>query len=133
MNKLSENYKVLSLIVPKSITATETGSAVNIEQYLDDALAIIHYGALGGTTETFDAKIQVSVDNSNWTDISPVAGQVTGTNGDNKIATIPVNLSGKKYVRAVITMSGSTASIVAASLLVKAAKGKSDLNSATPA
>lgn len=134
MRTLAENYKAISLIKPQSITATNTGTGVDIEQYQDDAIGIVNFGALGGTTETFDAKVQTSVI-GDFTDAvdACVFGQVTGSNGDNTIAAGRVNLAGVKKVRGVITMSSTTASLVEMSLLVRARVGSSSVNSTTPA
>jgi len=132
MLDLSQKYKYIPLIVPKSITATETGTGVNIEGYHDDALGIVSYGALGGTTETFDTTFEVSTDDSTYTTAGTI-GQVTGSNGDNKSAAVKVSLAAKKYVRAKITMSGTSASLVSAGILVRPAVEGSSVNSATPA
>lgn len=137
MKALAETYKLIPLIVPKSITATETGTGVNIEKYEDDALGMILFGAVGGTSETHDVVFQGSADSTNgsdgnWVTLATV-GQVTGSNGDNKSAAGRVNLAGYKYVRAVDTMSSTTASLVAAAILVKPTIEGASVNSLTPA
>ena len=137
MKALAETYKLIPLIVPKSITATETGTGVNVEAYDDDALGMVLFGAVGGTTETHDVVFQGSNDTTNgsdgtWTTLTTV-GQVTGSNGDNKSAAGRVNLSGYKWVRAKDTMSSTTASLIAVSILVKPFQEGSSVNSLTPA
>lgn len=132
MKSLNEIAKYISLIHPKAITATETGTGVNIEGYNDDALAVLDLGALGGTTETFDAKVEVSSDGTNYT-TAATFGQVTGSNGDNKVAAARVNLAGKTHVRGVITMSGSSSSLVQMGILVRPFVEGASVNSATPA
>ncbi len=132
MKALSETYKLIPLIVPKSITATETGTGVNIEQYDDDALGIMMFGAVGGTTETHDVVFQGSLDDSTYVTLGTI-GQVTGSNGDNKSAAVRVNLKGYKFVRALDTMSSTTAALVCAAILVKPMIEGASVNSATPA
>lgn len=132
MKSLSETYKLIPLIVPKSITATETGTGVNIEQYEDDALGFVIFGAVGGTSETHDVVFQGSSDDSTYVTLTTI-GQVTGSNGDNKSAAGRVNLKGYKYVRALDTMSSTTASLVAAGILVKPVSEGASVNSLTPA
>jgi len=137
MKALAETYKLIPLIVPKSITATETGTGVNVEAYDDDALGMVLFGAVGGTTETHDVVFQGSADSTNgsdgtWTTLATV-GQVTGSNGDNKSAAGRVNLAGYKWVRAKDTMSSTTASLIAAAILVKPFQEGSSVNSLTPA
>lgn len=132
MHNLSESYKALSLIKPQSITATNTGTGVDIAQYHDDAIAIVNYGALGGTSETFIAKVETSVI-GDFTDavVALTFSTVTGSTGDNTLAAGRVALHGVTKVRGVITMSGSSASLVEMSLLVRARAGASDVNSTT--
>lgn len=132
MRTLSEGAKYIPLIVPKSITSTETGTGVNIEAYGDDAMGVVSYGALGGTSETFVTTFEGSNDDSSYTVIATVAS-VTGSSGDNKSAAGRVNLSGYKYVRAKITMSGTSASLVSAGILVRPPLEGSSVNSLTPA
>jgi hypothetical protein len=134
MNKVKEAYKALTLISPKAITATETGSSIDVQVYQGDAMAIFQYGALGGTTETLVGKGQKSVDGgSGWTDVSPTVSSVTGATGDNMIAAIAFQLDPNvTHVRAVITMSGTSSSLVSSVLLARAEMQGATLNSATP-
>lgn len=133
MHTLAENYKVLNLIKPQSIATTTTGSAVDVEQYGPDALVIVDFGALGGTTETFDATVETSVDGSNWVAGAVTFGQVTGSNGDNKLAAGKLSLAGIKQIRGKITMSGTSASLVAMYAIVQTTSGGASVNSTTPA
>jgi len=132
MHTLNENYKAISLIKPQSIIDTTTGTGVDVEQYEDDAVAIVDYGALGGTTETFDCKIEISYDGTNYESTAALTfSQVTGSNGDSKLACGRLSLARVKKIRAVITMSGTSASLVAVYALVKAQKGSASVNSTT--
>jgi len=132
MHTLRDNYKAISLLRPQSITATTTGTGIDVEQYEDDALAIVDLGAQAGTTETLDVTIETSTDGTNYS-TALTFGQVTGSNGDDKIAAGLVSLAGIKKVRAVATKSGSGASLIAVSILAQARIGGSTVNSTTPA
>lgn len=132
MNTVNENYKAISLIRPKSITSIETGTGVDVTQYEDDCMAIMHLGALGGTTETFIGTVETSTDGgSNYT-TALTFGTLTGAD-DNKTAAGRVSLSGVTHIRGKITMDGSSASLVSMSCLVRAKTGGSSVNSTTPA
>lgn len=133
MHTLAENYKAISLIKPQSITATNTGTAVDIEQYEDDCLVVVDFGALGGTTETFVATAEVSSDGGSSYTTGATFTSTTGSTGDNTIAAQRVSLSGKNRLRGKITMSGSSASLVSMYALVEARIGGTSVNSATPA
>lgn len=132
MHTLAENYKVISLIKPQSITATTTGTGVDIEKYEDDCLAVIDYGALGGTTETFDATVETSDDDGSSYSTALTFSQVAGNTGDDTLAAGRVNLAGKTHIRGVITMSGSSASLVSMYILVEARIGGTTVNSVDP-
>jgi len=129
---LAENYTAFSLIKPQSISATTTGTGVTVEQYEDDAMAVVDYGALGGTSETFIATIETSTDGTNYS-TALTFGTVAGNTGDNTIAAGKVSLKNVKKVRAVITMSGTSASLVSVTLLARIRIGGAAANSTTPA
>lgn len=133
MFTLAENYKAINLIKPQSITATNTGTAVNVDAYGDDCIVVVDFGALGGTTETFIATAEVSSDGGSTYTTAATFGTVTGSGGDNTIAAARVSLAGKNRLRGKITMDGSSASLVAMYALVRADIGSSSVNSATPA
>lgn len=131
MHNLSDNYKAVSLIKPKSITTTETGTGVAIASYENDAMAVIDYGALGGTSETFIATVETSTDGGSTYTTALTFSTGTGSGSDNKLAAGRVDLSGCTHVRGVITMSGSSASLVAMYILVKPSTGGPTTNSVT--
>lgn len=134
MHTLNENYKGLVLLRPESITATKTGTGIDVEQYEDDCMVVLNYGALGGTNETFDAKVEISYDGTNYEATAGLTfGQVTGSNGDNTTACGRVSLKGVKKIRGVVTMSGTSASLVSMVALVRAMVGGASVNSSTPA
>ena len=135
MHKLSENYKAISVLHPISITATNTATGVDVEQYEGDAIVIFDFGTAAGTTETLIAKLQTSVI-GDFTDAVDAAtcSTLDGSTGDNKIAAVGFKLDPTvKKIRSVFTKDGSGADLVACSVLVKAQAGGSSVNSSTPA
>lgn len=139
MHRLAENYKAISLIRPGAYTTTQTGTGVDVGPgYENDALAIVNFGTVSGTTPTCDVTIQTSdAVGGTYTTVATIT-QVTAS---NKLACVGFNLSGnnsgsvaQRFVRAVATIGGTTPSFgLSVELLVKAEIAKVDLNSATPA
>tara|TARA_R110002110_G_scaffold199101_1_gene409859 strand:- start:1 stop:384 length:384 start_codon:yes stop_codon:yes gene_type:complete len=90
-------------------TATANGSAVDIQQYVGKLKFVLATSAGGGTSPTLDVKLQDSADGSTgWADISGAAfTQVT----DAADATADLGIwanAVKRYVRAVVTISGTS-------------------------
>lgn len=105
MRNLSERVKLINLIPAQDTTATVTGSAVDIEIYEDDALALVSLG-------TFT---------SNPTIVVTIVGSLvaTPTVYDQTLATFAtasatgvgakrVNLAGIKNIKGVSTLAGGT-------------------------
>lgn len=138
MHTVNENYKAISLLRPQVATSTATGTGVDVSEYGDDAMAILDVGAVSGTTPTLDVVIQTSATVGGTYSTELTFAQVTAA---NKFAAGRVNLDGpnsgglaRKFVRALATIAGTTPSFTfGVSLLVRAAIGKTALNSATPA
>lgn len=126
--KLSEDYKVIQLQASAALTTTTTSSAVNIELYDDDALAIVNLG-------TFTSNPTITVTITGATTIGGTyntigtftAATATGT------AAIPVNLTGLVGVKSVVTFAGGTSPSVPSTvlLMVKPFAKSSTNNSAT--
>lgn len=136
---LNAMIKPVSLIRPKTITSTETGTGVDCAAYQDDALAVLDLGAaLTDGTEKLDVVIQKCSD-AGGTGAATIGTftQLTGLS-DNKNAAIPVVLNDatKKFIRAVATVSGggTPSFAISVQLLVRPTEAMSDsLNSATAA
>ena len=120
MRDLKNNLDGANSIVPASYTATTNGSGVDLREY-DGAMVVFQAGTAdtGNGDETYAPGVEESDDNSNF---SPVAASdLEGT---------PVNLTSnsvqrigykgrKRYVRAALTLSGTTPSVNASALVVR--------------
>ncbi len=99
---------VVELLVPDSITATATGSAVDIQGYQGKLKATQHAKQGTGTNPTLNGKIQDSADGSTgWADI---AGETFTevTDSADAIEAIGVDTRAcKRYIRYVGTLAGT--------------------------
>lgn len=113
---------VLELLPGARRTATANGSGVDLKDY-DGKLKVILATSLGGgTTPTLDVKLQDSADNSTFADISGATfTQVT----DSADATEAIGLEvtpRDRYIRAVVTISGTSPTFDCAVIAVGAKK-----------
>lgn len=92
---------------PQAVTATGTGSAVDLGNGVNSTNAILEVGAVTGTTPTLDVKLQESDDNATWTDIS--GGAFTQITAATQRQAIRVQRS-KRYCRGQATVGGTTPS-----------------------
>lgn len=133
MLNLAQEYKALLVTPPKSITADELSSAVSVEAYEDDALAIVSFGAITGSDTACTVTVKAAATSGgSYATIGTFTA--VDTDDDNKIAAIPVSLVGdNKFVKFNFDISGTdtpTANI-AAVLLVRPTVAASGTNSAT--
>lgn len=133
MHNLAESYKALTLYSPISLTASDTGTGIDVEKYEDDAVVVLTTGAQAGSTETTDVVVEGSEDGTNYDTATPLATftQFTGTGGDNKVAAQRVNLFGIKKIRLKVTKSSTGAGLIGAAVLVRDRIGGASVNSAT--
>lgn len=137
MHKLSENYKVISLIHSQTATSTVTGTGVDLgPAYEDDALAILDLGAASDTDATLAVVIQGS-DAVGGTYATLLTFTTLTASSDNKIAAGGFSTAGSanRFIRAVGTIAGtgSPSFSFSVSLLIRATLGSSTLNSVTAA
>jgi len=103
----NDNSNLLELLPIDVHTATATGSAVDIKDYVGKLAVFLLTTVGGGTTPTLDVKIQDSADGStNWADVTGATfSQVT----DEADAHVKIGLecnAVKRYIRAVATIAG---------------------------
>jgi hypothetical protein len=101
--------KVATLLAASLVAATanETGIAVT-PPARGHAAAILSVANVQGTLPTFDFKLQSSDDNStNWTDIPGAAAVQTTTVANVQMIPFLAGAVGK-YVRAVVTIGGTS-------------------------
>jgi len=135
MFSLAEEYKAFSLIRPKTITATETGTGIDLgPDYQDDLMAIFNLGAASDTDATCTVTIEGS-DAVGGTYTVLATFSTASATDDNKLGACQVISHGasKRFIRAKATVTGTGSPSFALSviLLAKAAVGSSSLNSTT--
>jgi hypothetical protein len=110
MSTVSTLGNAVLITKPDRETATVTGSAVDIRQYLGQFEIFSAVGTVSGTTPTLAGKIQHSVDGStSWGDVSGATfTQVTASDASETI-TISAD-SSRGYVRYVGTIGGTSPS-----------------------
>ncbi|GAB4245695.1 MAG: hypothetical protein OHK0028_23650 [Deltaproteobacteria bacterium] len=105
----------LSLFDPADRSASVNGSAVDILAYEGQSAAILQSSAGTGTNPTLDVKLQDSADGSTgWADIAGAAfTQVTNAAPAAQIVKFNAS-NARRYVRAVVTIGGTTPSFLCA-------------------
>ena len=120
MRDMKNNMDAIESIGPDNYTATVTGAGVDLQGF-DGAMVVIHGNNGDFTTgdESYIPKMQDSPDNSVWTDVA--AANLEGSFSD--LRTTEVQRAGykgaKRYVRAVLTLGGTTPAIDASALVVR--------------
>ncbi len=111
---LFDGPTLVGLFANTERTATANGTGVDVRDYVGKGIAILDAEAGGGTTPTLDVKLQDSADNSTFTDISGAAfAQLT--DAADALEGIAIDFDElDRYVRAVVTITGSTPTFVCA-------------------
>lgn len=120
MRDFKNNLDGVSSIDPVSVTATNNGSGVDLRNF-DGALVIFQAGTAdaGNGDETYVPSVEESEDNSSFSVVA--ASDLEGTLANmvgNSIQRIGYK-GGKRYIRAVLTLGGTTPSINASALVVR--------------
>jgi hypothetical protein len=115
MRKLFDNIKASFTLRPQSLGSGATnGTGVDTQGY-NDAMVVLETGAVSGTSPTLDVKLQESDDNSTFADISGATfTQVTAANSSQVMRLAELNVTRKRYIRAVGTVGGSSTPTVIA-------------------
>lgn len=134
MLNVSQELKALLVAAPQAITADLLTSAVSVEAYENDALAIVTLGAITGSDTAITITVKGS-DASGGTYATIGTFTAVATTDDNKIAAIPVAIGGSaaKFIKVNFDISGTdtpTAN-VSAVLLVRPTVAADGVNSAT--
>ena len=120
MRDIKNNLDGVSSIDPASITATTNGSGVDLRDF-DGAMVVFQAGTVdtGNGDETYTPSVEESDDNSSYSAV--VASDLEGALVN--MAANSVQRTGykgaKRYVRAVLTLGGTTPSINASVLVVR--------------
>lgn len=129
MRNLSNDVKALTLIAPVVQTSTTTGSGVDVEQYNDDALAVVNFGTMSGGSPSTVVTIQGSLvaTPSTYDQTLATFGAATAAGqGATKIS-----LVGIKNIRAVATQTGAGNVPVSITVIAQPFAKTGSLNSTT--
>ena len=109
MKNAHDSFEIVELIPAQAATATVTGAAANIRQYVGKVKVILMSSIGGGTTPTLDVKIQDSPDGSTgWADVSGATfTQVTDAADSTQDIGMEID-SINPFVRAVGTITGTS-------------------------
>ncbi len=133
---LAQEYKVINLLASTTVTADRDGTGQDLEQYTNDAMAILNTGVITSTGATYVVNIQGSTALAGTYTTLASFNVFNGTASSNKIAGIPVFIDGSanKFIRAQVDTTanaGTVSAIVTVNLLVKPVTAGADVNSAT--
>jgi hypothetical protein len=120
MRKLFDNVKVLASLVPAVRTADANGTGVDTQGY-ENAMLVVNVGDidLASADETYVVELQESDDNSSWS--SSISGFNITITADNEVDMVRIpelNVTRKRYLRAVLNVSGTTPSAPIAALFL---------------
>ena len=120
MRDIKNNLDAVGSIDPASITASTNGSGVDLRDF-DGAMVVFQAGTAdtGSGNETYTPSLEESDDNSVYTAVA--ASDLEGALGNMTANSVQrVGYKGaKRYVRAVLTLGGTTPSIDASALVVR--------------
>lgn len=109
--KIFDNVKAVASLVSATRTADANGTGVDTLGYRD-AMLVVQAGDidLANADETYVVELEESDDNSTFTDVATISITITADN-QTKVARIPeLNVARKRYLRAVLNVSGTTPS-----------------------
>ena len=106
---ITEFVRGFSLFAPAAQTVTANGAGVDlVAMGGDHAVVSLHLGVVSGTTPTLDVKIQDSADNSTFADFATPVAFTQKTVGAS-FSRLNLNIANvRRYVRAVVTITGTT-------------------------
>jgi hypothetical protein len=120
MRDLKNNLDGVSSIDPASYTASTNGSGVDLRDF-DGALVMFQAGSAdtGSGNETYTPGVEESDDNSSFSAVaaSDLEGSLVNMTA-NSVQRVGYK-GAKRYVRAVLTLGGTTPSIDASALVVR--------------
>jgi len=109
--KLFDNVKVLSSIVPAVYTADANGTGVDTQGY-ENGMLVVSAGDIdtASADETYVVRIQESDDNSSFAAVTGLTVTITADNQIGVLRLSGLNTLRKRYLRAVLDVSGTTPS-----------------------
>jgi len=120
MRDIKNNLDGVSSIDPASVTVTTNGSGVDLRDY-DGAMVVFQAGTAdtGSGNETYAPSVEESDDNSSFSAVaaSDLEGALSNMTANSAQR---VGYKGaKRYIRAVLTLGGTTPSIDASALVLR--------------
>ena len=128
--KIFDNVKVLASLVPAVRTADANGTGIDTQGY-ENAMLVVSAGDidLASTDETYVIELEESDDNSTFTDVTAISVTITADNQVG-VARIPeLNVTRKRYLRAVLNVSGTTPSFPGNALFLLGGRASGPVNS----
>ena len=120
MRDIKNNLDAVGSIDPASITASTNGSGVDLRDF-DGAMVVFQAGTAdtGSGNETYTPSLEESDDNSVYSAVaaSDLEGAMVNMTA-NSVQRVGYK-GAKRYVRAVLTLGGTTPSIDASALVVR--------------
>lgn len=109
MDNIYDNVKFVASLVALSRTANANGTGVDTLGFNQGAL-VIQAGDIDLTTgdETYTFSVEESDDNSTFAAVSGLTTTVTADNQTKLIRVSNLNTTRKRYLRAVLTVAGTT-------------------------
>ena len=101
------------LVIPNAESDDVTGSAVDISGAIGNLKITQQIGTVGGTSPTYDGKIQDSADGStDWTDVSGATfAQVTDSSDETSSSISVESRLCRRYIRYVGTSGGTSPTV----------------------
>lgn len=120
MRDIKNNLDGVSSIDPASVTATSNGSGVDLRDF-DGAMVVFQAGAAdtGNGDETYTPSVEESDDNSSFSAVAASGLEGVLANMTANSVQRAGYKGAKRYVRAVLTLGGTTPSINASALVLR--------------
>jgi len=130
--KVFDNIAVVASLVPATRTADANGVAVDTQGYTDGMLQVIAGDIdLANADETYAVTVEESDDGSTgWVAVSGASTTVTADNQLKEIRLAELNLTRKRYLRAVLDVGGTTPSIPGTAVFVLGGKARGPVGNA---
>jgi len=128
MRDIKNNLDTVGSIDPASFTATTNGSGVDLRDF-DGAMVVFQAGTAdtGSGNETYTPSVEESDDNSIFSSVAASELESALVNMTaNSVQRVGYK-GAKRYVRAVLTLGGTTPSIDASALVVRGLPHRSPL------
>lgn len=109
--KIFDNVLVVPSLVPATRTADANGTGVDTLGFSDGMMiAAVGDIDLASTDETYVVKLEESDDNSNFSAVSGFTITITADNQCKELRVPDLNVTRKRYLRAVLDVGGTTPS-----------------------